>query len=329
VHPWLAWPHARIARHSCIVLDMHGSARTTRSVLACLSLFSGAACDAPRNLGSSDGSVASPGSDASPAGCPVPDSMCEGSCVNLATDDLNCGACGAAVPDGATCVGGAPACTFGVLVNGSCQDLTIEGDVIPSPSRDAPGLTPSPFRPGKLNGAGMFLNAYAASKPAEKCANSTPAITRLWQHNITFSAYQSNGANDYPVLGPGEAMTWRFVAPAEGTSNQIQYNEGTQAAFEQGYLTISRSPCDFDTSKVLAGGGGDACYRSEAYGISVYYRSTVGAVQPYECRLVPGHTYYLNIRMQDARPASQGGHPTQDSCVASGNTQCGGYVQFR
>lgn len=270
-----------------------------------------------------------PGDAAQSATCLASETRCAGACVDLQTDALNCGSCGAAVPDNASCVAGAPSCKFGVLLKGVCEDLTIEGDVIPSPSRAAPGLTPSPIRPGKLNGAGMFLNAYAASNVAEKCASSTPAVTRLWQHNIDFSTYLANGANDYPVLGPGEAMTWRFVAPAEGSFNQLQYNEGTQATFVQGYLTLSPSPCDFDTSKVLSGGTGDACYRSEAYGVSIYYKATVGAVQPYECRLVPGHVYYLNLRMQDARPASQGGHPTEDSCVASGSTQCGGYVQIR
>lgn len=214
---------------------------------------------------------------------------------------------------------------------GGCAtgDLTIEGDIIPTPSRTAGGLTPSPLRNGKLNGAGPFLNAYAAADVATKCANSSPAVTRLWQHNISFSGYASSGGNDYPILGPNEAMTWKFVAPAEGTANQIQYNEGTQASFQPGYLTISTTPCDFATSSVFTGGTGNACYRSEAYGVSIYYKATTGTALAYECKLTPGATYYLNFRLQDARPAAVGGNPLVDSCAASGALQCGGFVQIR
>jgi hypothetical protein len=228
---------------------------------------------------------------------------------------------------------GLPSSPFSyALGGGAIGDLTIEGDVIPTPSRSAGGLTPSPFRQGKLNGGGPYLNAYAAADVATKCANATPAISRLWQHNISFPGYAASGGNDYPILGPGEAMAWKFVAPAEGVANQFQYNEGTQASFQPGYMTISSNPCDFDVTKVYRGAaGGDTCYRSEAYGISVYYRATnsPSTVLLYECRLTPGATYYLNLRMQDARPASVGGLPTQDSCLSSGNAACGGFVQIR
>jgi hypothetical protein len=219
-------------------------------------------------------------------------------------------------------VGSTPGCTGG--------DLSIEGDCIPTPSRTNPGGVTA-ARAGKLNGAGPSMNAYAADNVATKCANSTPAITRLWQHNINFATYQASGGNDYPFLAPNEAMTWKFVAPAEGSpAQQIQYNEGTQVFAARAFMSVSTKPCDFDVSKLVPGPNYNFCYASEVNGISISYRSTTGAVQfPTECKLTPGQTYYLNVRMQDARPASLGGSPTVDSCAASGAGLCGGFVQIR
>ena len=209
------------------------------------------------------------------------------------------------------------------------EDRSVEGQVIPSPSRVLPGLVVTPARPGALNGAGPFLNAYAAADVETKCINATPRITRLWQHNIDFATYQSNGNNDYPYLAPDEAMTWRFVAPPEGTTQILQYNEGTQVHFVSGFLSLSTTACDFDIQKIAD--PRESCYRSEVNGIGIYYRSTVtkSNVQASECQILPGRIYYLNVRMQDARPAAVGGHPTEDSCRASGFATCGGYVQIR
>lgn len=208
------------------------------------------------------------------------------------------------------------------------NDCSVEDDVIPTPSRTVPGGVTA-ARGGKLNGGGSTLNAYAAANVASKCSNATPAITRLWQHNINFATYQNSGGNDYPFLSANEAMTYKFIAPAEGTSNIIQYNEGTQVFAASAYLSISDRPCDFDVSKLVSGPNRNACHSSEVNGVSIYYKATGGAVASYECKMVPGQTYYLNIRMQDARPASRGGSPTIDSCAASGAGVCGGYVQIR
>jgi len=207
-------------------------------------------------------------------------------------------------------------------------DCSIEGEVIPQPSRAVQGGVTA-ARPNKLNGAGPSMNAYAAADVATKCANSTPAITRLWQHNINLPTFVSGG-NDYPFLAPNEAMTWRFVAPAEGVVKAIEYNEATQVFFARGFLSISNKPCDFDVSKLVPGPNYNSCYSSEVGGASVEYKSTVGALQyGYQCKLIPGQTYYLNLRMQDARPASLGGQPTLDSCTVSGAGICGGIVGIR
>ncbi len=210
-------------------------------------------------------------------------------------------------------------------------DCSVEGDIIPTPSRTNPGGNTA-ARAGKLNGPGPInaqMNSYAAENAATKCSNATPAINRLWQHNINFPTYAASGGNDYPFLAPNEAMTWKFVAPAEGTTQLIQYNEGTQVFNSSGYLSISTKPCDFDVSKLVPGATKSACHSSESNGVSIYYRATSGAVASYECKMIPGQTYYLNLRMQDGRPPSQGGSPTVDSCAASGAGLCGGYVQIR
>ena len=214
---------------------------------------------------------------------------------------------------------------------GAGVDCSVEGDVIPTPSRSNPGGN-SAFRAGKLNGPSPInaqMNSYAAENVAAKCSNASPAITRLWQHNIEWTRYEAFGGNDYPFLAPNEAMTWKFIAPAEGTHQQVQYNEGTQVIFVSGFMSISDKPCDFDVNKRVPGPSRNACFSSEAYGFSIWYRATAGAVASYECKMVPGQTYYLNLRMQDARPASQGGMPTLDSCASSGAGLCGGFLQFR
>lgn len=205
----------------------------------------------------------------------------------------------------------------------SAPYCSVEGDPIPDPSKDLPGF-PAPFRPDKLNGAGQYMNAYAINNVSTRCTNGTPAVTRLWWHNIDFARYQSSGAPELPILAPGEAMTWKFTAPASGSSAFTYDRGGGDIVFAPAFISVSQTPCDFDVTKVPV----DACYKSGST-IFMYWNATAGAVQPFECKLVPGQTYFVNLRMQDARPVSQGGQPTVDACAAIGQTACGGSVQIR
>jgi hypothetical protein len=204
----------------------------------------------------------------------------------------------------------------------SAPYCSVENDPIPDPSKDLPGF-PAPFRSEKLNGAGPYMNAYAVNGVATRCTNGTPAITRLWWHNIDFARYQSSGAPELPILAPGEAMTWKFTAPASGIS-AFTYDRGGDGIFTPAFISLSQAPCDFDVTKVTV----NACYKS---GTTIFlpWHATAGAAESYECKLVPGQTYFVNLRMQDARPASQGGQPTVDACAAIGQTACGGTVQIR
>jgi IPT/TIG domain len=202
---------------------------------------------------------------------------------------------------------------------GAGADCTIAGAVIPTPSK-APGVigTPGPD-------LGLPVSTFYQVDPATRCANATPAIGRLWQHNIDFAAYQGNGAPDYVFLQAGDALTYRFTAPPEGAFQQISYNSSTVAAYRAGFMSISTKPCDFDTSKVAAG---DVCYVSQpgAGGATINYKSTNFTVagDAYQCKMVPGATYYFNIRMQDARPINVGGSPTTDAC--NSGSYCGGIL---
>jgi hypothetical protein len=134
----------------------------------------------------------------------------------------------------------------------SAPYCSVENDPIPDPSKDLPGF-PAPFRSEKLNGAGPYMNAYAVNGVATRCTNGTPAITRLWWHNIDFARYQSSGAPELPILAPGEAMTWKFTAPASGIS-AFTYDRGGDGIFTPAFISLSQTPCDFDVTKVRLAG---------------------------------------------------------------------------
>jgi hypothetical protein len=190
-------------------------------------------------------------------------------------------------------------------------------------SKEYPGQ-PATLVPGvAAGGAGPYMNAYSIDGVATKCAIASPAITRLWWHNIDFAQYQSSGAPELPLLQGGEAMTWKFTAPASG-SNFFTYDSGGDGLRSPAFMSVSTSPCDFDSSKVAAG---NACYRS-GQTVGMYWTATNGNAASYECKLIPGQTYYINLRMQDARPFAQGGNPNVDAC-AGRNGACGGSVQIR
>lgn len=213
--------------------------------------------------------------------------------------------------------------TVGNVTNVACGsagiDCSVEGDVIPNPSRASPQSVTS-FRVGKLNGASdpdYPMNSYAAENVTQKCSNATPAVSRLWQHNIDFDAYKSNGGFDYPFLAQGQAMTWKFTAPVTEMllGSSLIVTGSSQVAYTAALMTLSERPCDFDVTKANV----NACYKSNKSQISIYYRVSSQPSPPYECQLIPGKTYYLNLRMQNISPATE-------SCNSG---VCGGIVKFQ
>jgi hypothetical protein len=208
-------------------------------------------------------------------------------------------------------------------------DVSLDDGVIPDPSK-LPNIVP-PVRPGKINGAGIFSNAYMVE--TDSCAASNAqlgagaAVTRRYQHNISYDAYKINSPVDRISMGPGEALSYAFVAGAEGTFGMITYNVGNDFPISATVMTLSRRPCDFDLTKLSdVSGTRDPCYSYPQPFPTVYYTVTSGVPALSTCGLKPGVRYYLNLRFLDG---SAGGDHTADACTYAPNATgiCGGILQ--
>ncbi len=212
----------------------------------------------------------------------------------------------------------------GFIVNLPCgtdsTDLTIIS-TIPSPSWTM-GLQYSAV-------TRQPLNAYAisTSAPATNCQSATPPITQAFMHNVDYAKSRRGSARDVFTLQPNAAIIYAITVPVlqPGEVNtgsfslNVSESFGPQAAQ---FVTITKTPCDFDTSKV----GKDACFFSDGSsngGLSYRIGGTPGPTETFVpiCVLTPGEKYYVNVRHQDARPSSSDprttGFPTQDSCTRS------------
>lgn len=209
-----------------------------------------------------------------------------------------------------------------VIYDGSFQwsGNSIEGYRIPLPSKVA--KTPPPVHPG-LNGAGFNVNAWAVSP--SRCNNTQPPISTLWHHNIDFADHGAKQNLDYFDMARNEALTYQFVAGTTGVGS-ISIGDSSQVPLVATFISLSSSPCDFDVSK-LTGSSKSYCYSSQPLENSLAYEVTNGPVTfVLNCKLIPGNTYYLNLRFQDGTPS---GANTTDSCAANGSGRCGGWVQIR
>ena len=213
---------------------------------------------------------------------------------------------------------GSASSAFTVTATPLGLDVSIDGMTIPQPSKRAFAI---PAFHGGLNGAGSEVNAYAM--PPTRC-NTTPALTRSWQHNIDLDNYKSQNAVDLFVMQANESLTYKFTVGNVDAAGGFVYNDGANAVVRPTFISISTAPCDFDASKLVLGATRDSCYQTGINGNSVNWANISGSLPSAYCRLQKGTTYYMNIRFQDARPAALGGSPTTDSCT-SGN--CGGIIQ--
>ncbi len=213
---------------------------------------------------------------------------------------------------------GSASSAFTVTAAAAGQDVSIDGMTLPQKSKSAFAIPP--FH-GGLNGAGSEVNAYAM--PPARC-NTTPALTRSWQHNIDLDNYKSQNAFDFFVMQANESLSYKFTVGNVDAAGGFVYNDGANAVVRPTFISISTAPCDFDASKLVLGANRDSCYQTGLNGNSVNWANISGPLPSAYCRLQKGTTYYMNIRFQDARPASVGGSPTTDSCT-SGN--CGGIIQ--
>lgn len=208
------------------------------------------------------------------------------------------------------------------VIAATVSEVAIDGTTLPNPSKlgNVVGATHQ-----GLNGAGSEVNAYAMDPT--RCF-ATPALTRSWQHNISLSDYTNKHALDYIAMKSGEALTLKFTVSATDGAGGFQYADAAAAGanIRPGYMTISETPCDFDPAKVLTNTSGNGCYVTGINGVTLNWANTTVVLPVNYCRLQTGKTYYLNLRFQDARPASAGGQPNSDSCL-NGET-CGGILQF-
>ena len=200
----------------------------------------------------------------------------------------------------------------------SSADISIDGIILPQPSKRAFQLGPTH---GGMNGAGSEVNAYAMAP--SRC-NTTPALTRSWQHDIDLSDYRSKNAFDFFKMNGGEALSYKFTVGLVDAAGGFIYNDSAGAVIRPTFMSVTLKPCDFDTSKV-SGPSRDPCYETGLNGNNINWASTTTALPISYCRLVKGQTYYINLRFQDARPVGQGGSPTTDACTSGG---CGGILEI-
>ena len=219
----------------------------------------------------------------------------------------------------------------GATATGNCNvslappvTYSIEGSVIPAFTKFANAIGAIHAGANGANGDPRYQarqNAWAVS-PAGLCNNTTPAITRVWYHNLDYTGYTGGNANaEYFGILANEALVYSFIAPPEGARGSLQLNESTIGILVANFVTISTQPCDFNVAKLNDGSG---CYNTRSGPNTTSYFSTVGAGNLFECKLTPGMRYYLNYRNQEAA-----GAPTSDSCQSSGATWCGGLFTLR
>ncbi|MEQ1515050.1 MAG: putative Ig domain-containing protein [Usitatibacteraceae bacterium] len=202
----------------------------------------------------------------------------------------------------------------------TAADVSTDGLTLANVSKFA-FVIPMPRDPPFLNGAGNEVNAYSISPT--RCS-TTPPLTRSWQHNIDLADYKGKNAFDFFVMQANEALTYKFAIGNVDVSGGFIYNDSATAVVRPTFMSVTTTPCDFDTTKLVVGPNRDACYQTGLNGNSINWANVTTPLPEAYCRLVKGQTYYLNIRFQDGRPAIQGGSPTSDSCT-SGN--CGGIIQ--
>jgi len=211
---------------------------------------------------------------------------------------------------------------------------SIEGYTIPSPVSKV-AQQPGAVHAGQMGGgttANREIRAWAIST-AGRCSNATPPINTLWYHNIDLAAYGGQNSIDMFDFGPNEAVSYGFTPtlPAGATSSVTKFfmtfgSTGTPAAT---YLTVSKSPCDFDSAKFAAG---NPCYATGVNENGMTVQTTNAATSPV-CKLTPGVKYYINVRFQDARPFPTG-TPNADACAAQlttrpGYASCGFLIQMQ
>lgn len=192
---------------------------------------------------------------------------------------------------------------------------------LPSPSKRA--AAPGPTHTGLMGGGyrtGLEVNAWSMSTAS---CNATPAITRLWGHKVDFLLdYAMQSIGDDFAFAPNEAVSYEFLADprAAGVRATISLTTGTTHAPAFTFLSISKSPCDFDIAKAQAG---DPCY-SSGNSVDRMLSMMVTSGSYGGCKLEPGQTYYMNLRFQNVLVS-----PAVDACQGTAWGQCGALMKIK
>ena len=154
--------------------------------------------------------------------------------------------------------------------------------------------------------------------------NSTPAIANRWQQNIDYTEYHNLQPQELFAMGPNDAITYKLTIPlGADITGGVTYdtNIASGAAQAPVFMSVSKTPCDFDTTKVYYSGNPNfnPCYATNGGAGSINW-STAANPGLFICSLNKGETYYVNLRFQYVT----NGSATTTSCTSS---QCGG--QFR
>lgn len=201
-----------------------------------------------------------------------------------------------------------------------------EDDDAPAEGRPAQGsFTPPP--PRQLGRSGSRANDSAgggggsASGGGISCEKSVPRVASVHKREINFFDKINRGNVIRYALAPHEAASWHFKTPDSGYG-LIEEGMGTFATPVPMMLTISETPCDFDTVKALSKTKENiattACYQMNPNGGSVAFQLAPLKTLGYGCVLKPNTDYYFN-----ARALAQDGH---DTCadVTLAKKSCGG-----
>jgi len=202
----------------------------------------------------------------------------------------------------------------------------------------APGISPSPVPGGSFTPpAPRQLGAPArAASPAStsggeggaaagsgiSCENSEPKVSNVHRSEVRLADMNHGQTVDY-ALRAGEALTVKFKTPASGSG--AFFSGSSRAREVLNMMTVSRTPCDFDTGEEARK---DLCRMQAPNSASVYFTIAGGGLSPtalkatYTCILKPDTYYYMSIRN-----LSMGEKP-RDSCEGAGSV-CGGYWQLR
>lgn len=158
---------------------------------------------------------------------------------------------------------------------------------------------------GQSGGAG---SGGASGGAGKSCEASVPKLTKVYRKELNFFDKINRGTVIKYGLAANEAVTYRFKTPASG-AGFLKTEMGSDYRPASVLLSVSETPCDFDTEKALRKDPG--CYNWS--GGEVRFQIAPANAKGYgSCILKPETYYYFNIRHLNQ---SETGQP-QDSCAA-------------